>query len=416
MIYVFILIIAMSLLYYLVVRIQTDTLDTKMYKLGSGEEGSDFDIAGKFIEDNCKNIERISSKKSDGGFSNLLKVNKGEYNFGICQERFFQNGYNNLLEFKNFDKLDNLRFVTALYFESMNFIVKDYEVDSDGNAIVSDTDILINSIDDLRYNNKIIIGVGESLSSSQNNFEVICGDYGIIIVNYEKRDKEIYKKIPEEKKVYYLNGTFNELCNKFVKGEIHGLFMMTGSNNVYIDNLAKVMNIKFIDFYDPNSRIITNFNNYYFKKSINTGNYFNEPQKQLIIPTLASRIIIFTNKSTPNNIVHEVTKCIYQKHFTLRKNLNVNINSQSIEDYEPIELAYASKDFIVHPGAVEYYRSKNIISLDKKHEFDLEYYTKEVYKNYWMYSKIGNKSFDYSSLLDKSDENTNYHDMENICQ
>ena len=99
MIYVFILIIAMSLLYYLVVRIQTDTLDTKMYKLGSGEEGSDFDIAGKFIEDNCKNIERISSKKSDGGFSNLLKVNKGEYNFGICQERFFQNGYNNLLEF-----------------------------------------------------------------------------------------------------------------------------------------------------------------------------------------------------------------------------------------------------------------------------------------------------------------------------
>ena len=81
-----------------------------------------------------------------------------------------------------------------------------------------------------------------------------------------------------------------------------------------------------------------------------------------------------------------------------------------------MELAYASKDFIVHPGAVDFYRSKNIISLDKKYEFDLEYYSKEVYKTYWEFNKIGNKQFDYSFLLDKSDENTNFHDMDNICQ
>ena len=152
MIYVFILIIAVTLLFYLIKKIETGTLDTKMYKLGTGEEGGDFDIAGKFIEDNCKNIERIGQSSSDGGFTNLLKVNKGELNFGICQERFFQNGYNNLLEFKTFEKLDNLRFVTALYFESMNFIVKDFEVDSQGNAIADDNDIVINSVNDLRFN------------------------------------------------------------------------------------------------------------------------------------------------------------------------------------------------------------------------------------------------------------------------
>ena len=57
-----------------------------------------------------------------------------------------------------------------------------------------------------------------------------------------------------------------------------------------------------------------------------------------------------------------------------------------------------------------------MISLDKKHEFDLEYYSKEVYKNYWIFNQIGNKTFDYSFLLDKSDENTNFQDMDNICQ
>jgi TRAP transporter TAXI family solute receptor len=415
MILVFVIIIAISLLYYLVKRLESDNLDTKMFKIGTGEEGGDFDIVGKFIEDNCKNIERIAQTSSDGGFNNLLKVNKGDLSFGICQERFFQNGYNNLLEFKSFPKLDNLRFISALYFESMNFIVKDYEVDSSGNAITSDTDIVINSINDLRYNAKIIIGVGESLSASQNNFEVLCQDYGIVSVDYNLRDDDKYKDIPDENKVYYLNGNFNDLCNKFVKGGIHGLFIMTGQNNVYIDNLVRIMNIKFIDFFDEESKIITNFSNYYFKKNINTANYFNEPQKQKVLPTLASRIVLFTNKNTPDSIVNHITSCVYEKHFALKNQLNVNIKSNNIDDYEPIELAYASPDFIIHPGAVQYYRSKNIISLNKKFEFDLEDYSKRVYKEYWKLDEIGNKQFNYSSLLDKSDENTNFQDIDTLC-
>lgn len=415
MILVFVIIIAVSVLFYLVRRLENNTLDTKMYKIGTGKEGDDFDIAGKFIEDNCKNIQRIAQSSSDGGFNNLLKVNKGELTFGICQERFFQNGYNNLLEFKTFPKLDNLRFVSALYFESMNFITKDYEVDSEGNSITTDSDIVINSIDDLRYNEKVIIGVGEALSASQNNFEVLCQDYGIVIVDYTKREEEKFMNIPDTNKVYYLNGNFNDLCNKFVKGEIHGLFIMTGQNNVYIDNLARVMNLKFIDFYNSESKIITNFSNYYFKKNINTANYFNEPQKQKVLPTLASRIILFTNKNTPNDIVNMVTKCIYEKHYTLKEALNVNIKASNINDYEPIELAYASPDFIIHPGAVDFYRSKNIITLDKKYEFDLEDYSKRVYKEYWKYNEIGNKQFDYSFLLDKSDQNTNFHDIDVLC-
>ena len=66
-----------------------------------------------------------------------------------------------------------------------------------------------------------------------------------------------------------------------------------------------------------------------------------------------------------------------------------------------IELAYASPDFIIHPGAVEYYRSKNIISLDKKYEFDLEDYSKRVYREYWKFNEIGNKTFDYMIYLIK---------------
>ena len=51
-----ILLIIGSLLFHLVIRLETNTLDTKMYKIGTGQEGGDFDIAGKFIEDNCKSF------------------------------------------------------------------------------------------------------------------------------------------------------------------------------------------------------------------------------------------------------------------------------------------------------------------------------------------------------------------------
>ncbi len=72
-------------------------------------------------------------------------------------------------------------------------------------------------------------------------------------------------------------------------------------------------------------------------------------------------------------------------------------------------------DFIIHPGAVDFYRSKNIITLDKKYEFDLEDYSKRVYKEYWKYKEIGNKQFDYTFLLDKSEKNTNFHNIDVIC-
>ena len=55
------------------------------------------------------------------------------------------------------------------------------------------------------------------------------------------------------------------------------------------------------------------------------------------------------------------------------------------------------------------------ITLDKKYEFDLEDYSKRVYKEYWKYKEIGNKQFDYTFLLDKSEKNTNFHNIDVIC-
>ena len=97
MIYVFIIIIAICLLLFLTNKLSNKTLNTKLYKLGSGTEGSDFNKMGEFIQENCSNIESISYDFSDGGLNNVLKVNRGEYHFGICQERFLINAYNNLL-------------------------------------------------------------------------------------------------------------------------------------------------------------------------------------------------------------------------------------------------------------------------------------------------------------------------------
>ena len=191
MIYIFIIIIVICLLYFFTDRLKKKTLNTKMFKIGSGVEGSDFFIAGNFLEENCKNIENQVQNFADGGFNNLLNVNKGKYDFGICQERFLINGYNNLLEFGKLEKLDKVRFISALYFENMNFIVRDF----DNSETSGETnEIIIDSFSDIGYNDNIIIGVGESLSSSQNNFEVICGDYGILSIDYNKRDSDTYKE------------------------------------------------------------------------------------------------------------------------------------------------------------------------------------------------------------------------------
>ena len=415
MIYVLIIIIVLSLLYNLITRLKTQTLDTKMYKLGTGEEGSDYDIVGQFIEENCGNISRIPQEFSDGGFNNLIKVNRGKLDFCICQDRFFQNGVNNLLEFKTFNKLENVQFVSSVYIESMNFIVKDYDTDEQGNASMIDSDIVIDSMEDLATKNNIIIGVGETLSASQNNFEVICSDNGLVIVDYLKRNDEIFKNIPENRKVYYLNGTLNQLFNKFYKGEIHGIFMMASANNVYIKNISRRMNVKFIDFYNEKSKLVTNFNNYYFKKSINTGNYFSKPKKQQIIPTFASRIVLCVNKNVPKNVVTNITKCIYEKYYTLRKMLNPNITRANLDEYEPLELAYALPDYSVHPGADEYYLSKNLVSSDEKFKYDLDFYAKSAYKNYWKYLEIGDKNFDYSILLEENTENEENKENDTIC-
>ena len=134
-------------------KITNKTLNTRMYKLGTGNEGSDFDKIGQFIQENCNNIESLSFNFSDGGLNNLLMVNRGESHFGICQERFLINAYNNLLEFKEFEELSNLRFISGLNFENMVFIVKDY--DNDSGAQVTDNDIVINSFDDIGLNDNI---------------------------------------------------------------------------------------------------------------------------------------------------------------------------------------------------------------------------------------------------------------------
>ena len=53
--------------------------------------------------------------------------------------------------------------------------------------------------------------------------------------------------------------------------------------------------------------------------------------------------------------------------------------------------------------------------LEEKYEFDMDYYARELYKNYWEYDTIEGKTFDMSILADKSDETNNLYNLEDIC-
>ena len=90
---------------------------------------------------------------------------------------------------------------------------------------------------------------------------------------------------------------------------------------------------------------------------------------------------------------YEITKLFYQKNYEFRKNLNSIDNKLFTNDYEPIDLAYSNELYKMHPGARKFYLEKNLISLNSKYNYDLEYYHDNVVKNYWEHPNIGIKSF-----------------------
>ena len=392
----FIFIIAISVINYSYNYIITENVEKYNYKLTSGVLNGGYDTFMKTLQREMKNkIPNVSfyKKISSGSIKNLISVKNYQSDFSLSQEDLFFDSIMGLNAFKKIKKpFNNLRFVSAAYFEKAHFIVPDTE----NNKIESFQD-LVNS--DLNNGEKIVIGVGPEKSGSEFNFILMCLLNGINPGNDDKPDSLSGGKTPS-KNIFYKNLPMNQMFNDFYNGKINGIYLMTGTKNVFISNLVKRMKIRFVDLIKDNSGLLRNaFKSYFYTKTINLGDYYTDAENQQIISTIGVRVILFTHDKTPDNIVYEIVKDIYSKNYIYRNALNSSDIKYYTNEYEPLDLAFCKEEYTIHPGARKFYMEKNLISTQNRFKNDLGNYHKEVLKNYWQYPKIESKTFNFDSLL-----------------
>jgi parallel beta-helix repeat protein len=386
MLLLFVFIICISLLIYSYRYIISENIEITNIKFANGIEGGNYDNFNITLHSLLKSSSLINKSYSkvhtNGSLKNIELVNSYRATIGAAQEDLFYDSIKGINVFQNKNKMENLRFITAGYFEKVHFIVRK-ENDN------------INSFKDLMDTRvKTIIGVGDAGSGSEYNFIIMSLLHNVNPSIFGKEGQTIRKK-PSNPKIVYKNGDLNTLLNQFFKNEIQGIYLVTGSNNNFINNLVKKIDVKFIDVtQNSDSLFIDNsFNKYYYKKYIDLSNYYKDTEEQGKIPTFGIRMILFTNDKTGDDIAYEVAKQFYQKNYEFRRNINYIDNKLYTNEYEPIDLAYSDELYTIHPGSRQFYIENNLISLTEKYKYDLDYYHDNVVKNYWKFPNIGIKSY-----------------------
>lgn len=388
----FIIVIVVSLIHYSYNHIITENVEKYNYKLTSGVLNGTYDIFMKTLQlemrDKIPNVS-FSKEISTGSIKNLISVKNYQSDFSLSQEDLFFDSIMGLNAFKKLKKpFKNLRFVSGAYFEKAHFIVPDTENNK------------INSFIDLTNSKKkIVIGVGPKQSGSEFNFILMCLLNNINPGNIDNPNKERGGKKPSEY-IFYKNLPMNQMFNEFYNGNLDGIYLMTGTKNVFIANLVNKMDVRFIDLINNNSKLLkTAFRSYFYEKSINLGDYYKEAENQNIIPTIGLRVILFTHDKTPDNIVYEVVKDLYLKNHVYRYSINPSEIKYYTNEYEPLDLAFCKEEYKIHPGARKFFIEKNLISTQKRFENDLGNYHEEVLRNYWKYPSIESKTFNFDSIL-----------------
>lgn len=402
MIAVYIIIIAIAVTLFSYNRILTENVERFNYKLSSGVIGGTYDVFMNTL--NSQMVDKInnttfSKELSTGSIQNLSTVNKYQNDFSLSQEDLFFDsilGINAFKKLRNFKKLsksyENLRFVSAAYFEKAHLIVRDEP----------DEEIQITSFKDLvntAETKEIVVGVGPEKSGSEYNFILMCLINGKNPGNCNKPYELRGGKKPTPN-LLYKNSDMNNMFNDFYNRKIDAIYLMTGAKNVYIANLVKLMNVKFVDLINNNSSLLkTAFQSYYYEKSINLGDYYNEAEQQDQVPTIATRVILFTHDKTPDDVVYNLVRDFYTKNYIYRNAINPSEIKYFTEEYEPLDLAFCKQEYKIHPGARKFYLEQNLISSQDKFKYDLGYYHDEVIKNYWKFPEIGPKKFNFSRIL-----------------
>jgi TRAP transporter TAXI family solute receptor len=285
-------------------------------------------------------IPLIISDTSGFSIENLKNVEQHKVDLTIVQEELLYNAVVGKKPFNNQEKFRNLRFVAGLYYEP--FILLTYQHSG------------INSWKDIKGKT---IGLPSKESGSFMNGIKIAQAYGF----------------EPGKDFKYINvDSMNRLANIFYQKKVDAIYLTTSNKNVYLQNLAKKMSLKFIGTNDIQESILKAYFPCDSIKYINTNNYYTNINTSSFIKTYATRAVIVAHKDSDPEYIYKLTKTLYQKTESLKFAANDYLFNRDklnlVEDaFMPSLMATISEKIEYHPGAQQYYnemydtvRPKNI--------------------------------------------------------
>ena len=298
------------------------------------------------------------------------------------------NSYNN--------KLNNIRFITGLFYNYYYFITNIFYKTSDYKQ-------KINNIEDIKnfysiYNRNIIIGTEPTNSISHINLIRILYINGLKPVNITNLDnldnQDNQDNQDNHRIVYYYTSSFDDIACKFINNVVDGVFVVKTNNNNTIKQIIDKKDIIFLDMNFKNTIFNDLFSHYYYSKNITISGSNNTLDSQYIVKTISIRIVIMTNNNTDEQPIKELIECYY----THNNHIISNLVKQDIENhmlFKPIDMFYVNDNIPIHNTAITFYKSIGYIidpSLKKTLE-NKNVLEKQYLKQYWKYDKIGLQKF-----------------------
>lgn len=368
----------------------------KEYTIGSSELDTPYFHFANAIEHISQ--EKIGNKLTKGTLENLELLNNNKIDFALCQENILYEYALGLNEYKS--KKPNIEFVCSLYDELYMMIVPKSSK--------------INKISDLKKDENYIIGTNND--SELKMLQKICELFKIKLVKAElnmplKNEPNMLYYITED-----INTNFNMLLNK----KIDALFYISGPKLSYVVNISQLLPIKFLSFDETPIKMFNQLNgNILKKRNIKTQDNIIENIDTKDIETLSTRCMLVCRKGLKKEIVYNLTKNIYENleyfknimdnqsdlfksNMTLQDNVSNTFNYIDTNDgsylnkFKPLEMFYVNKNINYHEGSYEYYKEKSFINIDNNTNCDfqddtntcnlLPHLNKKNY--YWKYKKI----------------------------
>jgi len=273
-----------------------------------------------------KYIPMIITETPTFSVESLNAVENKKNDMAIIQEGLLYNAITGALPFTT--KFKNLRFVAGLYYEP--FILLTYQNSG------------INSWSDIKGK---LIGFPSKESASYMNGIKIAHAYGF----------------EAGKDFKYINvDSMNRLANIFYQKKVDAIYLTTSNKNVYLQNLAKKMQLKFIGTNDIQESIMKAYFPCDTIKYINTNNYYTNINTASFIKTYASRVVIVVHKDVDQEYVYNLTKTLYQNSETLKFAANNYLYNRDklnlVEDaFLPSLMGTISEKIEYHPGSYKYY-------------------------------------------------------------